>query len=58
MPHAQVCSSHDDVPCTAVSSTYLPIGLGLFGPGSNVDFEKFLGFNRAGRRSKIEIFSE
>ena len=29
-----------------------------FGPGSGLDFEKLLGFNRAGHRSKIEIFSE
>ena len=35
----------------------LSIGLGLFEPGSGLDFEKLSGFNRAGRRSKIEIFS-
>ena len=32
-----------------------PVG---FGPGSALDFETLSGFNRAWRRSKIEVFSE
>ena len=29
-----------------------------FGPGTGLGFKKLSGFNRAGLRSKIEIFSE
>ena len=39
-----------------IEGTELSIGLRLFGSGS--DFENLSGFNRTGRRSKLEIFGE
>ena len=39
-------------------SAELSSKLGLFGSGSGLGFEKLSGFNRVGRRSKIEIDSE